>query len=215
MSSKSVRIALFAVLALTQISFAQETPIVEAKNTCLTALAAMTTMVPINQPDTQDSECVIDTPVSLIALNSSTGTIAMPKAMANKCAFALQFTRWLTDVANPLAIHHLGSAIRSVQSGPGFVCRRRNNSPTGKLSEHAFGNAIDISGFTLESGDHFRVNLPDKLSPKESQFFAALRKTSCGYFNTVLGPGSNAAHATHLHLDMQIHGKTGNYKICE
>jgi hypothetical protein len=42
-----------------------------------------------------------------------------------------------------------------------------------------------------------------------------LRTTACGYFTTVLGPGSNLAHATHYHFDLGVHGKSGNYRICE
>jgi hypothetical protein len=42
-----------------------------------------------------------------------------------------------------------------------------------------------------------------------------LRTTACGYFTTILGPGSNASHADHLHFDLGLHGKTGNYRICE
>jgi hypothetical protein len=35
------------------------------------------------------------------------------------------------------------------------------------------------------------------------------------YFTTILGPGSNASHADHLHFDLGLHGKTANYRICE
>ena len=43
----------------------------------------------------------------------------------------------------------------------------------------------------------------------------ALRISACGYFTTVLGPGANAAHAEHYHFDLGLHGKSGNYRICE
>jgi hypothetical protein len=43
----------------------------------------------------------------------------------------------------------------------------------------------------------------------------ALRMTACGYFTTVLGPGADPQHETHLHLDMLMHGGSANYRICE
>ena len=44
----------------------------------------------------------------------------------------------------------------------------------------------------------------------EARFLGALRKAACGPFKTVLGPGSNADHATHFHLDLapRRHGGT-------
>jgi hypothetical protein len=54
------------------------------------------------------------------------------------------------------------------------------------------------------------------LGDKESgRWMRALRISGCGYFTTVLGPGANAAHAEHFHFDLGIHGKSGNYRICE
>ena len=54
----------------------------------------------------------------------------------------------------------------------------------------------------------------DESNP-DRQLLTALRLTACGYFTTVLGPGANAAHATHYHLDLGVHGKSSNYRICE
>jgi hypothetical protein len=53
------------------------------------------------------------------------------------------------------------------------------------------------------------------VAPAEAAFLAAVRTTACGYFLTVLGPGSDAAHAEHLHVDLGLHGRTANYRICE
>ncbi|HEX2725887.1 MAG TPA: extensin family protein, partial [Beijerinckiaceae bacterium] len=74
-----------------------------------------------------------------------------------------------------------------------------------------FANAIDISGFdfgrkNVQIGDH-----PAETAP--ALFQAAIRSQACAYFTTVLGPGSDAAHATHLHLDLR--GRKGNHRICQ
>jgi hypothetical protein len=34
-------------------------------------------------------------------------------------------------------------------------------------------------------------------------------------FNTVLGPGSDASHASHIHLDLEPRGAKGNAKFCQ
>ena len=186
-----------------------------SKNSCLVELNKIAKAISVSPTPPKDPECIISNPVSILSISIPNGTITLPANMLNKCEFALEFTRWVADVANPLARQHLGSPIAKLHSGTGFTCRRRNNLPTGKLSEHAFGNAIDIIGLTLKNGDRFSVEDPAGMEPSYARFFAALRKTACGYFTTVLGPGSNAAHATHLHLDLGIHGKSGNYRICE
>ena len=37
----------------------------------------------------------------------------------------------------------------------------------------------------------------------QSRFVDAARQSACGAFMTVLGPGADAAHANHLHVDIQ------------
>ena len=80
-----------------------------------------------------------------------------------------------------------------------------------KLSEHAFGNALDISSFTLSSGT--TVAVEPAPPAKSAIFLGKVRSAACGPFKTVLGPGSNADHAEHLHFDLapRRHGGT----VCE
>ena len=60
-----------------------------------------------------------------------------------------------------------------------------------------------------------RVRPPESDLPLAHELVGALRTTACGYFTTVLGPGSDAAHAEHFHFDLGLHGATANYRICE
>ena len=102
-----------------------------------------------------------------------------------------------------------------VSTGPGYECRGRNGNSSAKMSEHAFGNAVDITTFTTADGKVFQMS--DARNPASPVFevLRGLRTSACGYFSTVLGPGSNEAHAFHFHFDMGMHGKSENYKICE
>ena len=82
---------------------------------------------------------------------------------------------------------------------PATRCRPRNG--TSKLSEHAFGNALDIGAFMLS--DERQITVGGAKDPKEAEFMLAVRLAACGPFKTVLGPGSDADHATHFHFDLQ------------
>jgi hypothetical protein len=91
----------------------------------------------------------------------------------------------------------------------------RPNEAAGTLSEHAKGNALDIAALALSDGRRVAVRPADRPAPDVTAFLVAVRTTACDYFLTVLGPGSDGAHAAHLHLDLGLHGRTANYRICE
>ncbi|WP_421695684.1 extensin family protein [Aestuariivirga sp.] len=167
------------------------------------------------QQATDKPNCHIGTPVELFSVVSAGGNIALPERPLLNCKFALQFSLWLTDAAAPGVIAKEKSRLAKVATGPGFDCRGRNGDTTAKISEHASGNAVDITSITLEDGTNIQVASASDASSASYQLLRGLRTTACGYFSTVLGPGSNAAHATHFHFDMGLHGKSANYKICE
>ena len=49
--------------------------------------------------------------------------------------------------------------------------------------------------------------------PSAAQAMQAFRTAACGPFKTVLGPGSNADHANHFHLDLQK--RRNDYLYCK
>jgi hypothetical protein len=69
-------------------------------------------------------------------------------------------------------------------------------------------NALDLRGVTLANDT--TVDLTDKAASKE--FRELIRQSACNTFSTVLGPGSDDFHKTHIHLDL-IERK-GGYRIC-
>jgi hypothetical protein len=159
-------------------------------------------------------ECGVDDPVKVKAIQAPTGRVELPEQPLMSCAFARQFVTWLSDVAAPVVSSLAPAKLKSLSTGPGYECRNRNGDGSGKLSEHAFGNAIDIAGITLAS--RTRIEIADVADPSGThhRVLMALRVSACGYFTTVLGPGANAAHASHYHFDLGQHGKSGNYRIC-
>jgi hypothetical protein len=166
-------------------------------------------------PPIAEGDCAIPLPVRLRSLAIGADDIPFRGEPMLDYRLAERLADWIGNVVAPLARHHLGSRLAAVETGPGYVCRNRNNEAAGKLSEHAKGNALDIFAFTLSDGRRVAIRPPDRPAPTVAAFLAAVRVTACGYFLTVLGPGSDAAHAEHLHLDLGLHGRSANYRICE
>ena len=160
-----------------------------------------------NRPAEADaSGCAMPYPVNVKTLGN--GVAIEPEAIMN-CAMAEATARFAAEVIAPTARRDFGADLKSISQASAYICRPRNG--TTKLSEHAFGNALDIASFKLSDGQVVDV----VLRPEEqaARFLGALRKAACGPFRTVLGPGSDADHATHFHLDLapRRHGGT----VCE
>lgn len=166
-------------------------------------------------PPVAEGDCAIPLPVRLRSVAIGADDILFNGEPTLDCRLAERLTDWIGNIVEPLARYHLGSALAAVETGPGYVCRNRNNEAAGKLSEHAKGDALDIAAFALSDGRRVAVRPADQPAPDVAAFLTAVRTTACGYFLTVLGPGSDAAHAEHLHLDLGLHGRTANYRICE
>jgi hypothetical protein len=166
-------------------------------------------------PAVAEGDCAIPLPVRLQSLTIDGGNIAFSAMPILDCRLVARLADWIGNVVEPLARHHLGSRLTALETGPGYACRKRNNQAGGKISEHAKGNALDIAAFALSDGRRIAVRPPDPVAPAITGFLAAVRTTACGYFLTVLGPGSDAAHTEHLHLDLGPHGRTSNYRICQ
>ncbi len=163
---------------------------------------------------TQDRCHVVDA-VNLRSITSQKNVITLPEAPLLNCKFALQFSKWLDESAAPIVAAKMNKPLDAVATGPGFECRGRNGDDTAKISEHGYGNAVDISTFSLAGGGNIAVQDANDLIGSDAAALRGLRKSACGYFTTVLGPGSNAAHSAHFHIDLGIHGSSGNYRICE
>jgi hypothetical protein len=159
--------------------------------------------------------CRVALPVTLQSVETAAGRITLPERPLLNCAFALQFSLWLADAAAPGVAAREKSQLAKVATGPGYDCRGRNGDIGAKLSEHAAGNAVDITTLTLNDGKTIQVADAGSESAASYQMLRGLRTTACGYFSTVLGPGANAAHASHFHLDLGRHGKSASYRICE
>lgn len=93
-----------------------------------------------------------------------------------------------------------------------YSCRGMNGQQGARISEHAFGNALDIAAFTLADGRIITVKVGWRGSPEEQGFLRDVQGAACDQFNTVLAPGSNRFHYDHIHVDLMRRGS--GHKIC-
>jgi hypothetical protein len=182
---------------------------------CLAELAAAHVEAEAaERPPAPLPDCGIASPVRLKAITLASGAVLdLPARPLLDCPFAATFAAFLRDVAAPLAAGSLGSTIVALDTGPGYECRGRDHVPGAKTSAHGQGAAIDVMGFVL--ADKRRIAIAHQTDDREALFVRTVRTAACGWFTTILGPGSDPAHATHMHLDTIRHGSSDNYRICE
>jgi len=132
-----------------------------------------------------------------------------PEPPASTCAIAAAFELWLRRGVQPAAEELLGSRVARIEHFGAYSCRRMYGRDTGQWSEHATGNAIDISAFVLVDGRRITVARDWADPGVEAGFLHRVRDHACKVFGTVLSPDYNAAHADHLHLDQAARGFGG------
>lgn len=165
-------------------------------------------------PPLEDDGCGTQSPYQLNAINISNRTITLASPATVNCTMATAFIDWVKRVDQLSRTTH-GAGIERISTGTSYACRRRNNAKTGKISEHGFANAIDLTGYVLTDGTQVQLPAAWKAGGKDQKLIRQSHKLGCEIFTTVLGPEANALHKDHLHLDMGCHGKSCTYKICD
>ena len=115
------------------------------------------------------------------------------------CEMTAATALWMIQDVQPLARATFGSGIVKIHTIGTYSCR--NITGSGRRSQHAKANAIDISGFTLEDGRSVLVRNDWNGNGPKAKFLKSVYEGACRYFRVTLGPDYNAAHADHIHLD--------------
>lgn len=121
---------------------------------------------------------------------------------AMTCGLGYAFTVWVQSDLQVPAMGEFGSPVVKVETMGTYSCRNVNGAASGKLSEHAYANAVDVAAFVLKDGRRISVLNGWNGDEREARFLRSVRASACRRFNTVLSPDYNAQHHDHLHFDM-------------
>jgi hypothetical protein len=195
----------------------QERPAAGEMDACLARLESLGVDFETVAAPTENPACTVAMPIRLkrIGLRRAgdrAALIEFPVRPLIDCRLAEPLALWLEGAVRPILAAGFGSRLTAVMTGPGYECRNRNRAAAGKISAHAVGLALDISGFELGDG---RTVPAATAKDEPASALNSLRTAACGWFTTVLGPGSDPLHEDHLHVDVEPHGASGRYRICD
>jgi hypothetical protein len=139
--------------------------------------------------------------------------VAVAPAATLACPLVAALDQWMASGVQPAARRWFGQPVVEIKQISAYSCRSMNNQRGAPISEHAFGNALDVAAFTLADGRKITVREGWHGTPEERAFLHDAHASACRMFATVLAPGSNAFHYDHMHVDLARHasGRT----ICE
>ncbi|WP_348648226.1 extensin family protein [Rhizobium sp. ARZ01] len=189
-------------------------PLMEERATvvdaCIAELRSAGAVVKVTERIDPKNGCGIARPVTVSRL---TPDIEIVPEATLRCETALQLQRWTREAIVPATKAAMpDKRLVGLDQASAYVCRNRNGAPNGKISEHAFGNAIDIAAFAFSDGSQLAIAPREEDASTEGALQRAAVATACLYFTTVLDPGSDAAHETHLHLDVKK--RANGYRYC-
>ena len=166
----------------------------------------------VELPPIIEDACGIDHPLRISALVD--GQTAFDPPITLGCPLTEALDSWLRESVQPAALEWIGAPVTEIDEMTDYACRRRNVIGLG-YSEHAFGNALDITAFRFANGERLTVVKDWNGSAKAGSFFREIFATACQRFTTVLGPGSNILHYNHIHVDLAIIAPDKSPKLCD
>jgi hypothetical protein len=138
--------------------------------------------------------------------------IEIKPAATLACPIVSALDRWFAHAVQPAAQKWFSQPVVEVKQISAYSCRGMNGQPGANISEHAFGNALDIAAFVLADGHRITVKDGWKGSPEEQGFLRDVQGSACDQFTTVLAPGSNQFHYDHIHVDLMR--RASGRRIC-
>jgi hypothetical protein len=133
---------------------------------------------------------------------TAVGPVAIKPTATLACPIVSELDRWFADTVQPSAMRWFGARVVEIKQISAYSCRGMNGNPSAHISEHAFGNALDVAAFVLADGRRITVKDGWRGMPEEQGFLRDVQSGACAHFTTVLAPGSNVYHYDHIHVDL-------------
>src|SRR6267378_1488102 len=107
------------------------------------------------------------------------GPVAVRPAATLACPIVSALDRWLAGSVQPAAQRWFGARVVEIKQISAYSCRGMNGDSRAHISEHAFGNALDIAGFTLADGRRISVKDGWRGMPEEQGFLRDVQAAAC------------------------------------
>jgi hypothetical protein len=146
-------------------------------------------------------------------VTAAAGPVEVRPPATLACPIMAALDQWIAGAVQPAAQHWFRQPVVEIKQISAYSCRGMNGNPNAHISEHAFGNAIDIAEFDLADGHKISVQYGWHGTPEEQGFLHDVQDAACERFMTVLAPGANVYHYNHIHVDLMRH-YNGRH-ICE
>jgi hypothetical protein len=146
-------------------------------------------------------------------VTGSTGPVEVSPPATLACPIVAALDQWIATSVQPAALRWFRQPVVEIKQISAYSCRGMNGNPNAHISEHAFGNALDIAEFDLADGHVVSVQHGWRGTPEEQGFLHDVQSAACDQFSTVLAPGANVYHYNHIHVDLMR--RTSGRRICE
>ncbi len=178
-----------------------ETSVIKGRVQCAKLFAKLNISF-IEKAPIKKGLCGTPAPIMFKGFGTDSRVQISPAATIN-CQTAAVVARWMNNKVQPLALKLFGQPVTKIHNVSSYNCRNRYGRKNGKISEHAYANALDVMAFTLKSGEKIDLLKDFYSEDKKGEFLHKIHALACqDKFGTVLGPDANAAHKNHFHLDL-------------
>jgi hypothetical protein len=144
---------------------------------------------------------------------ASAGPVEVSPPATLACPIVAALDQWIATSVQPAALRWFRQPVVEIKQISAYSCRGMNGDPNAHISEHAFGNALDIAEFDLADGHAISVQYGWHGTPQEQGFLHDVQSAACDQFATVLAPGANVYHYNHIHVDLMR--RASGRRICE
>ena len=150
-------------------------------------------------------------------VTASVGPVEVKPPATLACPIVSALDKWISEAVQPAALKWFRQPVVEIKQISAYSCRGMNGNPNAHISEHAFGNALDVAEFDLADGHKVSVQYGWHGTPEEQGFLHDVQVGRVPGIHHRAGArrqrlslqshprGSDAAHQPPLHLRARRH----------